>query len=121
MAESSKNIFDFRAPGNARSVLEKWAEQYHFHIRELEGGGLECQRGGGMMMCPIIVQMKQKGDEVHLEIYLKVDLLTQFTTLFMAPERSAIDSSVEGLWRERALARDLVNPLLEALKQPKLN
>lgn len=121
MAESSKNSFDFRAPGNAHSVLEKWADQYHFNIRELEGGVLECQRGGGMMMCPIIVQMQQKGDEVHLEVFLKVDLLTQFTTLFMAPEQSAIDSSVEGLWRERALARDLVNPLLEALKQPKIN
>ena len=72
------------------------------------------------MMCPIIVQMQQKDNEVHLEIYLKVDLLTQFTTLFTASEQSAIDSSVEGLWQERALARDLVNPLLEGLKQAKI-
>ena len=118
MDNPSRTILDFNYKGDIQPILEKWAVENSFHTRDGGEGITECQRGGGILMCPILVQIKKSGDSVHLESWLDVDLLTQFTSLFMAPTQSAIDSSSTRLWREREIARLHINRLLKELGQP---
>lgn len=118
MDDPSHTILDFKYKEDIKPVLEKWAVDNNFHTHNGGEGMTEYQHGGGVMMCPIIVQIKQSGDNIHLETWLEVDLLTQFSSLFMAPTQSAIDSNGTRLWREREIARLHVNRLLKELGQP---
>lgn len=118
MDNPSRTVLDFKFKEDIKPILEKWALDNNFHIRDGGEGVIECQRGGGVMMCPIKVQIKQTGEKVQMETWLEVDLLTQLTSLFMAPAQSAIDSNNTLLWREREIARLHVNRLLKELGQP---
>ena len=118
MLESSRTILDFSFNGDVYPILEKWATENSFITRDGPEGAIECQRGGGMMMCPVLLQIKQSGNNIHLETWLQVDILTEFTMLFNAPAQSAIDSSVKLLWREREIACLYVNRFLKELGQP---
>jgi hypothetical protein len=116
--ESSRTILDFSFDEDVYPILKKWASENSFVIRSEIKGTIECQRAGGVMMSPVMVQIKQSGKNVHLETWLQVDLLTEFITLFNAPAQSAIDSNTPSLWREREIARLYVNKLLKEFGQP---
>ena len=118
MDSPSRTILNFIFSGESKPIIEKWADENFFNVRSGDDGGIECQRGGGVMMCPIMVRLTQTGESVHLETWLEVDLLTQLTTLFMAPTQSTIDSSSTRLWREKEIARISVNKLLHEFGQP---
>ena len=118
MLESSRTILDFSFKGDVYPILEKWAAENSFSTRNGAEGAIECQRGGGVLMCPVLLKIKQNGSSIHMETWLQVDILTEFTTLFNAPAQSAIDSSAKLLWREREIARLYVNKFLKELGQP---
>ena len=120
MDNPSRTVLDFKFTGEIQPILEKWAGENYFNTRDGGDGFTEFQRGGGVMMCPILVKIKQTGEMVHMQTWLEVDMLTQFTSLFMAPTQSAIDSSSTRLWREREIARLYVNRLLKELGQPQI-
>jgi hypothetical protein len=116
--KSSRTILDFLFAGDVHPILEKWASENSFTIRKGARGAITYRRSGGVMMPPVLLQIKQIEKSVHLETWLQVDILTEFTTLFNAPAQSAIDSSTKGLWREREIARLHVNKLLKEFSQP---
>ena len=118
MADRARTILDFKYEGEIQPIIKKWGDENGFHVRDIDEGIIECQRGGGVVMCPILLRVKQTGTKIHLETWLMVDILTQFTSLFSAPAQSPIDSSVNGLPRERDVARLFVNKLLAELGQP---
>jgi len=120
MVESSRTILDFSFNGDINPILEKWAADNSFVTRDGVEGAIECQRGGGVLMCPVLLQIKQNGSSMHLETWLQVDILTELTTLFNAPAQSAIDSSAKLLWREKDIARLYVNRLLKEFGQPSI-
>jgi len=120
MANKARTILNFNYKDDIQPILTKWADENGFHLRDIGKGVIECQRGGGVVMCPILLQVKQTGENIHLETWLMVDLLTQFTSLFSAPSQSPIDSSVDGLPRERDIARHFINKLLDQLGQPQI-
>jgi hypothetical protein len=121
MATRTKTILNFKYKGEIRPMLEKWAKENAFNIRDAtEEGVIECQRGGGSMMCPIYLHIQQTNEEVHMEIWLKVDLLTEFANLFTVPSQSGIETDIDGLYREREIARFFINKLLKELNQPSI-
>jgi hypothetical protein len=117
MQESSRTKLDFNFSGKADKVIEKWAAENSFVVRQVADDTIECQRGGGVLMCPVLVQIRQNGAQVHFKTWLQVDLLTEFTTLFNAPAQSAIHSGEKLLWHEKEIARLYVNKLLKEFKQ----
>ena len=118
MQKSSRTILDFSFKDDILPILNQWADENSFVTRAGPEGAIECQRGGGVVMCPVLLQIKQSGSNVHLETWLQVDILTELTTLFNAPAQSAIDSSGKLLWREKDIARLYINRLLKDLGQP---
>ena len=118
MLKSSRTILDFSFNGDLNPILEKWAAANSFVPRGRVEGVIEYQRGGGVITCPIGIQIKQSGSNIHLETWLQVDILTGLVTLFNIPAQSAIDSNATGLLREREIARLYVNKLLKELGQP---
>lgn len=116
--EPSRTRLDFTHQEDVYPIVEEWAEEYHFKVSPAEGGGLRCRRGGSVMLCGVILEVQQTGSRVHLETWLDVDILTEFSTLMNAPKECAIQSGDTLLWREKEFARRYVNPLLERLNQP---
>jgi hypothetical protein len=117
--ESSRTILDFSFVGDVHPILKKWASENGFNPLSGLEGAIEYKRGGGVMMSPVMVQIKQIDKNVHLETWLQVDLLTEFITLFNSPEQSAIESGTTTLlWREREIARLYINKLLKEFGQP---
>jgi hypothetical protein len=119
--KSSRTKLDFSFTGDIHPILEKWASENSFSIRKGARGAETYRHSGGVMMTPVMLQIKQSGKNVHLETWLQVDLLTEFITLFNAPAQSAIDSKTQSLWREREIARLYVNNLLKELGQPPIS
>jgi len=118
MVTRPKTILDFNYKGNILPIVEKWAYETNFTIKITENGMIECQRGISSMMCPIFVQINQSEENVHLQIWLKIDILTELTSFFTAPPESGIESDIDGLNQERDLARHFINKLLTRLGQP---
>jgi hypothetical protein len=118
MVKSSRTKLDFIFDGDLIPILEKWASENSYSFRKGGKGTIKCRRRGGVMMPPILLQIRQTGNSIHLETWLEVDILTEFITLFNAPAQSAIDSSAKGLWREKEIARLHINKLLKELEQP---
>jgi hypothetical protein len=121
MTEPSRTKLDFTYKGDITAVVDQWAKENHFKVSPNADGSLACRRGGGVMMCAVILEVRQTGEQVHLETWLAVDILTEFASLFTAPQESAIQSGETLLWREKELARWYVNPLLERLEQPPIS
>jgi hypothetical protein len=70
------------------------------------------------MMCPIILHLQQTNENVHIEVWLQVDLFTEFANLFSIPPQSGIENDINGLFSERQVARFFINKLLKELNQP---
>jgi hypothetical protein len=116
--ESSRTILDFSFAGDIHPILEKWAAENGFKPLSGVEGAIEYKRGGGVMMCPVLLQLRQSDVSVHLETWLQVDLITEFTTLFNAPAQSSLESGTTTLlWREKEMARFYINKLLKELGQ----
>lgn len=118
--ESSRTILDFTYQEDIQPIIKEWAEEFHFKVSPAENGGLRCRRSGSLMLCGVVLEVQQTGSQAHLETWLDVDILTEFSTLMNAPKESAIQSGETLLWREKEFARRYVNPLLERLNQPLL-
>lgn len=118
--EPSRTILDFTYKEDIQPIIKEWAEEFHFKVSPAENGGLHCRRSGSVMLCGVILEVQQTGSQVHLETWLDVDILTEFSTLMNAPKECAIQSGETLLWREKEFARRYVNPLLERLNQPLL-
>jgi len=118
--ESSRTLLDFIFKEDIQPIVKEWAEEFRFKVSPAEKGGLRCRRSGSVMLCGVILEVQQTGNQVHLETWLDVDILTEFSTLMNAPKESAIQSGETLLWREKEFARRYVNPLLERLNQPLL-
>lgn len=117
MTRSSKTVLDFEFGKNIEPILSEWAKYYGFNIKTIADGKYFCKRGSGIMMCAVCLEILQTDKKVHLETWLEVDLLTEFTSLFMAPQRSDLKSKGALLWREKEIGRSYINPLLAKFGQ----
>lgn len=118
MAKSSRTVLDFDFSKKIEPIVREWAKTYGFKLQTTPEGKLVGKRGSGVMMCGISLEVQQTGKKAHLETWLDIDLLTEFASLFMAPQQSALKSAGSLLWREKDVARSYINPLLAKLGQP---
>lgn len=96
-------------------VIEKWAKNNGFRFSKSEDGTIECYRSGWLTTTPVMVQLTDQKGSLKLEAMLKVDFLSQLTTLFSAPPELALESGDGPLEYERLIARKFVNKLFNDL------
>ena len=71
------------------------------------------------IMVPMMLQIQQAGDQLHLEAWVRATRLTQVFALFLNPAEVGIESGGDIHYRiPRWIARKDVNKLLNSLGRP---
>ncbi len=107
----------FQAQQPLLPIVKAWTKEAGFTIR-VDEKQIYCEKGMGLMTAPIVVTLEETAGDVKFEAYLKVDMLSLLSSLFMAPEEMQLESGDGPLYLERKFGRDKVNPLLVKLGQP---
>jgi len=97
-------------------IVKQWAKEFGFTV-ETEENKILCEKGIGIMSTPIQVNLEESDSNIKFEAFLKVDAISMFATLFLAPDEMQLDSGDGELYLDRKIARDKVNILLERLGQ----
>lgn len=112
-ASNTRSIRDFTYKDNIFIISDSWAKSNGYRIINSSGENLHIyKRGYGLAHPPIICQIEQNDNEVHLEAYVKVGLLGRITTLFITPSEMNLTS--EGFIGSypRTIGRTDINSLL---------
>ncbi len=117
MQKRTHTIRTFQIHEPLMPVVEAWAKELGFVI-EVDENKILCEKGIGMMTSPVQVILEETDGNVKFEAFLKVDAITMFASLFMAPDEMHLESGDGQLTMERKFGRDKVNKLLERLGQP---
>ena len=116
MKPNSSTIRQFKATKEYESIIEEWAKSSGFRFTKKEDGMIECYRAGWSTTAPVLLRVMKKKTNVKLEVMLKVDFISQMTTLFTAPDELALESGDGPLEYERVIARTFVNKLMTDLQ-----
>jgi hypothetical protein len=114
----SRTIMDFRVPGDVWPFIDQWAPSANFHIVQSAGPMRLYQRGYGFWTAPVMASFQQSGDVVHMETWVRCNLLVRIMSLFILPKEMELRSGGFRAVLPRKLGRDGVNKLLEQLKLP---
>ena len=113
-----RTIVDFEVAGDLWPYLEAWAGQHKYVLKASQGSMRRYQRGTGLWVAPMMVEVAQDGTHVHLEAWVRANFFARLTSFFILP--AEIDISSQGLKAvvPRGMARADVNGLLVGLSQP---
>jgi hypothetical protein len=117
MQKRTHTVRTFHFEKDLLPIVEAWAKDLGF-IVEVENNKILCEKGMGLMTSPVQVILEETDGDIRLEAFLKVDPITMFASLFMAPDEMHLESGDGQLIMERKFGRDKVNKLLEQLGQP---
>jgi len=112
-----RTILDFTAGAEVWPVVDEWAKETGFSLIETSGTQRLYQKGKGFFVAPMMFQIDQSGDQIHIETWIRFGWFTRMQSLFMLPaELEIISGGLRGV-APRGVARKAVNKLLERLNQ----
>jgi hypothetical protein len=118
---AARTVRDFGAPGDIWPMVDGWAQEAGFKLRETNGPTRVYQKGTGLLVAPTMLTVTQQGPNVHLETWLKISFFTRLFALFMLPAELGLESGGFKAALPRSMARNAVNPLLERIGQPPIS
>ena len=115
---SRRTIRDFSAKEEIWPVVEGWAKETGYRLRESEQSQRLYQKGHGILVAPMMLKISQTEEKVHLEAWIRAGLFVRLMALFIIPSEMGIESGGFRGVAPRRIARKAVNKLLERLGQP---
>jgi hypothetical protein len=115
---SARTVRDFAASADVWPIVEDWARDSKYDLKESTESTRLYQRGHGFMMAPMMLELSQEGDKVHLEAWIRSGFLQRLMSVFLAPAEMGIEPGGIRLVLPRSTARTAVNELLGQLGQP---
>lgn len=115
---NSRTIRDFYVPTNIWPTVEQWAENEGFRLLDDDGVKRRYQKGRGLLIFPTMFEMSLSEGNVHLEAWVRADILNRAVSMFILPEESRIDSGGFAAILPRNVSREAVNRLLVKIGQP---
>src|SRR5688572_13062307 len=114
-----RTIRDFTTSAAIWSIADTWGDEQGFTVVTTKAERRVYQKGPDFLGYPLIVDIQQMNNQVHLETWLKASLLDRTRALFLIPSEIGLDSG-SGLRMviARKTGRSLVNKLLDRLGQP---
>ena len=85
---------------------------------KFRGSEVLYQKGMGILTAPMMLTLKNDGQDTIMESWVQLDILTRLMTLFLLPNEMGIESGGLRLVVPRSIARTATNKLLEQLGQP---
>ena len=97
MATAARAIREFRTDQDVWKVLDSWARETGYQLIEgAEGRGLY-QKGIGLLVAPMKLEVRTTGDLVHLEAWVHVPFISRLMSLFILPDEITVESGDEGI------------------------
>jgi hypothetical protein len=115
---NSRTIRDFYVPTNIWPTVERWAEKEGFRLLDDDGIKRRYQKGLGLLILPTMFEMSLNEGNVHLEVWVKADMLNRIVSMFILPEESKLDSGGFAAILPRNVSREAVNRLMVQIGQP---
>ncbi len=112
---SRRTVCDFTADKEIWTVVEGWAKETRYRLRESDQSQRLYQKGRGILVVPTMLEVSQTKEKVHLEVWIRANLFFRLTALFLIPSERGIESGGFMWVAPRRVARRAVNKLLEKL------
>ena len=113
-----KTILDFRVEHNVWPTVDRWASETGYTLkRSIENTRLY-QKGNGILVAPVMMEMKKAEGDFHIEAWIKVGLFVRLSSLFVLPAEIGIESGGIRAVVPRRMARADVNKLLRSFHHP---
>lgn len=113
-----RTIRDFPLAEPLWPRVETWAAQQHYRLVDSQDSRRVYQRGHGILVAPMMLSLETRPGGVHLEAWVRGQLLARLISLFILPAEMGIESGGFRGVVPRKIARTAVNPLLVSLGQP---
>lgn len=115
---ASRAVREFRTNQDVWKALDAWARETGYRLVEgAEGRGVY-QKGVGLLVAPMKVEVRTQGDLVHLEAWVHIPFITRLMSLFLLPDEITVESGGVKAVIPRQMARNAVNRLLGSLNEP---
>jgi hypothetical protein len=115
---SGRTVCDFTASADIWHIVEPWAERSKYDLKRSSDLTRLYQRGHGVILAPMMLEISQTGDKVHIEAWVRTGFLQRLLALFLIPSEMGIDSGGFRLVLPRKTARTAVNELLAQFQHP---
>jgi len=112
-----RTVLQFPCPTDLWSQVEAWAEETRFSPDCQEESHRVYSKGHWLLMSPASVEIRQEGDMVTLEAWVKADLVLILRMFSGKKSETAIESGGFTASVPRWQARRMVNKLLARLGQ----
>ncbi len=115
-----RTIIDFTIDNEEETwkVINQWAQENNYKPKESTGQGKLFQKGTGFLVAPMMFEVTIEGQALHMEAWIRANLLNRIFSLFILPAEMGIPSGGIKAVAPRKIARKAVNKLLEQLGQP---
>ncbi len=112
----NRTIVKFNSNGDVSPIVAKWAAEngYKWKVSGSEGW---YQKGMGILTAPMMLTLKNDGQDTIIESWIQVDIFTRAVTLFLLPKEMGVESGGFRLVVPRSIARTATNKLLTQLGQ----
>jgi hypothetical protein len=111
---------EFKFAGDPAPVIERWAAENGFQAAPLTGTRQLYQKGLGIVVAPMMLQVDRQGDDVVIEAWIRFNQFVRAMSLFILPAEVGVESGGFIAVVPRTIARNAVNKLMPLLKQPRI-
>jgi len=108
----------FHSAGDIWPVVNKWAVEHGYKLKESAGKECVFQKGTGFLVAPMMLKVKQENQETIIEAWIRANLFVRISSFFILPAEMGIESGGFKAVIPRNMARKAVNTLLAQLNQP---
>lgn len=115
---SARTVREFTVSTDVWPIVEAWARDSKYDLKGRIESARLYQRSLRFGMLPMMLQISQEADEVHIEAWLQADFVERLATLFLFPSEMGIESGGFMWSSPRGRMRSAVNELLRQLGQP---
>jgi hypothetical protein len=115
---TKRTVLDFPFAGDLWTIVDPWAKENGYNQQSGDAAKRLYQKGTGLLVAPMMLEVGQKDGQVHLEAWIRCNLFVRIMSFFMLPAEMGIESGGFRAVLPRNIARGAVNKLLPQLGQP---
>ncbi len=117
---ANRTIKDFKIPTNFKKEFDEWSNQEGFKLKKTEGNIKTYQKGIGFLVAPMMLEVKEEGENIHMEMWIRVGFIMRIFALFLVPSEMEIQSGGFRLMAPRKIARTSLNKLFEKIGETEI-
>jgi hypothetical protein len=114
---SKRTIRDFALESPIWPQVDQWAQESSFALKRSDADTRLYQRGHGFFTAPMMLEVTQARDQIHVEAWVAIGFLARMQSLFILPAEMGIESGGFRAVLPRSTARTAINKLLARFDQ----